>query len=209
MREIAPGIWHWTALHPKIKQEVSSYWIEPAAAIIDPMEPEEGLGWWEGRPRPARVVLTNRHHYRAADRFVEAFGCSVHCSEPGLHEFEGGPDVQGFWFGEEVAPGITALEVDAICPDEAALHIALDQEALALADGAIRPGGDGTLSFVPDFLMGDDPEGVKTGLIDSYRRLLGRSFEHLLLAHGNPVVGEGRAALAAFVESPASLRGFD
>jgi hypothetical protein len=202
VREIAPGIWHWTGLHPKIKQEVSSYWVEPAAAVLDPMPLHE-----EG-PRPERVLLTNRHHYRAADEFVEVFGCTVHCSEPGLHEFEGGPEVQGFKFGEEVAPGITAHEVDAICPDETALHIAAEQEALAIADGAIRVGGGGALTFVPDFLMGDDPEGVKAGLIDAYRRLVDLRFEHLLLAHGNPIVGEGREALAAFVEAPVSLDGF-
>jgi hypothetical protein len=208
MREIAPGIWHWTAFHPGIKQEVSSYWVEPAAAALDPMEPEEGLGWWDGRSPPERVLLTNRHHYRAADELVERFGCTVHCSEPGLHEFSNGRDVKGFAWGDEVAPGITAHEVDAICPDESALHIATKEEALAIADGAIRVGGDGALTFVPDFLMGDDPEGVKAGLVDAYRRLLDLRFEHLLLAHGNPIVGEGREALAAFVESPVSLQGF-
>ena len=201
MREIAPGIWHWTGFHPRIEKEVSSYWVEPAAAVIDPIALEGEL------PHAQRVLLTNRHHYRAAGDFVEAFGATVHCSEPGLHEFEGGPEVQGFAFGDEVAPGITAHEVGAICPDESALHVAVG-EALAIADGAIRVGGDGALSFVPDFLMGDDPEGVKAGLVEAYGRLVDLRFQHLLLAHGNPIVGEGREALAAFVEAPVSLKSF-
>ncbi len=88
--------------------------------LIDPLVPQEGLGWFQDR-LPQQIVLTNRHHYRQSDRFVEEFGCVVRCSRPGLHEFEGGPDVEGFEFGEELAPGITAIEIGAICPDETAL----------------------------------------------------------------------------------------
>jgi hypothetical protein len=200
VRELAPGIHHWTAFHPGIGRDVSSYWIEPAAALLDPMLPAEGLEWWEGRPRPERILLTIRHHYRHSDRFVQAFGCEVRCSEPGLHEFAGtGRDVRGFAWGEEVAPHITALEVGAICPDEAALHVAVADGALACGDGVVRWDEGGAIGFVPDFLLGDDPEAVKAGLRDAYRSLLAREFADLLLSHGDPVVGEGRAALAGFV----------
>ena len=54
------------------------------------------------------------------------------------------------------------------------------------------------LEFVPDALM-DDPDHVKSGLLYRYRALLRLDFEHLLLAHGSPLVGEGKAALAEFV----------
>ena len=70
-----------------------------------------------------RILLTNRHHYRHSDRLAAALGCPVLCHEAGLHEFEGGPEVHGFAFGEEVAPGIVAREVGVICPEETALHI--------------------------------------------------------------------------------------
>jgi len=52
---------------------------------------------------------------------------------------------------------------------------------------------------VPDFLMGDDPEAVKEGLQEVFRGLLQREFAHLLLAHGKPLVGDGRERLRAFV----------
>ncbi len=197
MHEILPGIHHWTAIHPRIRQPVSSYYVEEAQVLIDPLVPREGLDWFEHRP-PQQIVLTNRHHYRQSDRFVEAFGCIVRCSEPGLHEFEGGPDVEGFAFGEELARGITAVEVDAICPDETALHIAIGDGAIALADALTRP-GDGSLTFVPDFLMGDDPGGVKAGLRDSLRDLLELQFDSLLFAHGEPLVGGGKRAMRAFI----------
>jgi hypothetical protein len=44
----------------------------------------------------------------------------------------------------------------------------------------------------------DEPEATKEGLRASYRRLAELDFEHLLLAHGEPFVGDGRGALADF-----------
>jgi hypothetical protein len=208
MQEIVPGIHHWRAFHERIKQPVSSYYVAPAAALIDPMLPDEGLDWFAAQdPRPQQILLSNRHHYRHSQRFAEEFGCPVRCSRPGLHEFEDGPEVEGFEFGDELAPGITAVEVGAICPDETAFHIAVAEGAVAFADGLIRPGG-GPLGFVPDYLMGDDPDTVKRGLTESFRGLLERDFDHLLFAHGEPLVGGGKAALRDFLNKPAGQEDF-
>ncbi len=88
----------------------------------------------------------------------------------------------------------------AICPDETALEIP-SARAVALADGVVRfDAPDAPLGFVPDFLLGDDPDDVRRGLRDSLERLLALDFEHLLLAHGLPLVGEGKERLREFVE---------
>jgi hypothetical protein len=194
--EIGPGIHHWKTVHPKIQIEVSSYYVEPAGTLIDPLLPAEGIEWFRSRAKPERIVLTNRHHYRQSGELQGELGCPVRCSELGLHEFEGGPEVQGFTFGDEVADGITAHEVGAICPDETALHIQVGDGFLAIADGLINYGQVG---FVPDNLLGDDPEEVKRGLRDSYRRLLDLEFAGLLFAHGDPMVAGGKEALREFV----------
>ena len=58
----------------------------------------------------------------------------------------------------------------------------------------------GSVGFVPDSLLGDDPEAVKDGLRTAVARLVEQErFSHLLFAHGEPVVGEGRAALERFL----------
>lgn len=201
MQEIAPGIFHWTAFRETIRQDVHSYYVADAAALIDPMEPDEGLDWFAERTPPERALLTNRHHYRHCARFADRFGTEVLCHTSGLHEFEDGRDVRGFEFGDEVAPGITAHEVDAICPEESALHIQSGGGALAVADGVVRwQAPDAELGFVPDFLLGDDPEGVRQGLQAAYKRLCDElEFDCLLMAHGNPVVGGARETLRAFV----------
>ena len=199
IREVLPGVYHWTAIHPRIRLPVDSYYIEPARVLLDPMVPREGLDWFEGREAPKRIVLTNRHHLRHSERYVDAFGCPIGCSDAGLHEFAHGPRVEGFAFGEELAPGITAHQLGAICPDDTALHIRIaDGGALAFADGLTHPRG-GRLAFMPGFLMGDDPSRVRAGLRESVRRLLDLDFDNLLFAHGDPLIGGGQAALRDFV----------
>src|SRR3712207_1636159 len=100
MREIAPGIFHWTAVHPKIEIEVSSYFVAEPGALIDPLTPEEGVEWFDGDGRrPRCVILTNRHHLRHGERFAEAYAIPILCHEAGLHEFSGGPAVKGFSWG--------------------------------------------------------------------------------------------------------------
>ena len=55
-------------------------------------------------------------------------------------------------------------------------------------------------AFVPDPLLGDDPEAVKRGLRAAYRRLLALEWDQLLLAHGHPWIGGAHRALADFVK---------
>jgi hypothetical protein len=197
MEEVLPGIWHWTAEHPSTGSEVSSYWVRPARAVVDALLPDEGIEAFDKDP-PERVLLSNRHHLRHAERFAERFGCVIECSKPGLHEFEDGPPVQGFDFGDQIAPGIQALEVDAICPDESALLIQ-DAGALSIADGIRHY--DGRMDFFADWLLGDDPEAVRAGLRSAYSALLDRDFDNLLFAHGDPLIGGGKEALRRFAEA--------
>jgi hypothetical protein len=201
MEEIVPGVLHWTAYRESIGADVHSYYHQPSGTVIDPMVPLQGLEEaFAGRP-VNRVVLTNRHHYRDADAFRERFGCPVLCHEAGLHEFDGRA-VQGFAFGDELAPGVRALEVGALTPEETAIALDGGGGALALADCVIR-GSHGELGFVPDELLGDDPRAVRDGVRASLGRIVdAERFDALLLAHGEPMRATGRSALRTFAEAP-------
>jgi hypothetical protein len=200
MEELLPGIHHWTASHEGIGARVHSYLFTEARAVIDPMVPEEGLDAIAALGPPERVLLTNRHHYRQAGQYVEAFGCTVHCHEAGLHEFGDGRAVEGFEFGDEVAPGVVAYELGSITPEECALHVSNGSGVLAFADGVVRRGAE--LGFVPDGLLGDDPQEVKDGIRAALRHLLQQlRFDAVLLAHGEPLTSGGRDALARLASS--------
>lgn len=198
MEEIAPGLWHWKALRESIGAEVSSYYLADEHVLIDPMIPPAGLGWFDEHGRPEHLLLTNRHHDRDAWSLREAFGCTVHCVQSGVHELEGRGPVEPFAFGDGLPGGVVVYEVDSISPDECALHVPVHR-ALAIADGVVRWPSDGPLRFVPDDLM-DEPERTKAGLREAYRRLLDLDFDRLLLAHGNPILERAKDELNAFVE---------
>lgn len=198
MEEVLPGVLHWSAEHPNTKSQAHSYLLAESATVLDPMVPDAVLDRLRERP-PERVVLTNRHHWRQAERLVEAFGCPVLCPRPGLHEFEDTDRrVEPYDDGDEVAPGVVAHATDAISPDDFTLAIATGPGFLAFADGLIhRTGG---LDFVSDGLIGDEPERVKAELVRAYADLAEQvRFDGLLFAHGEPIASGGAAELRRFV----------
>lgn len=199
-REVIDGVLHWQAPHPRIGQDVHSYYLPFQRLAIDPIVPDGMVEELDGQGGVERIVLTNRHHLRGSERLVEAFGCEVLAPAPGMHEFGERSRVEPYEWGDELAPGVVAYEVGAICPDDGALHIATGPGALAFADGVIRWSDD--LAFVPDFLM-DDPDTVKRRQLEAMGRLLELDFEAVLLAHGEPIPGGGKELIERFVASPA------
>lgn len=200
--EIIPGIWHWSTPRPSIGSTmVSSYWCEEAGVLIDPMVPEEGLDWFAARPTPpVAVVLTNRHHYRDSDRFDERFGCEVHVPAAGMHEFTAGQPVVLYQPGDALPGDLNPFIVGALSPDDGGLYLA-SSKALWLADTIVRAPEkpDARIGWVIDQLM-DDPPKTKAGLLIAFERILDDyDFENLLLAHGLPLIGNGRTALAELV----------
>jgi hypothetical protein len=49
--------------------------------------------------------------------------------------------------------------------------------------------------------MGEDPKGVARGLRRVFLRHMESDFDHLLLAHGKPWVGDAKKGLQRFLES--------
>lgn len=191
MKEILPGVFHWKAEHPRIKVEVGCHYVTGSRTAIDPLLPAEGIEWFDDRG-VERVVLSNRHHLRHAPELADRFGCPILCNEAGLHEFEGGPAVEGFAPPMRLANDLVALEMGAICPDDTVLRIEAGGGALLFADSLINYGEVG---FVSDRLIGEDPEAVKRQVRKRAATLMDEEFEHLLFAHGDPLIGNGRETL--------------
>jgi hypothetical protein len=193
MEEILDGVFHWKVPHPRIKIEVGCHFVAGSGTVIDPLLPDEGIEWFDDRG-VEQIVLSNRHHLRHAEQIAERLGCPIRCHEAGLHEFSGGPEVEGYSFGERLSDDIVALEMNAICPEDTVLLIEAGGGALLFADSLIH---HGELGFVPDYLIGDDPEGVKRMIRERCTALLDQRFEHLLFAHGDPILSDGQEALRA------------
>jgi glyoxylase-like metal-dependent hydrolase (beta-lactamase superfamily II) len=191
--EIAPGIRHWQAKHPKIGINVSSYWLTDLGVLLDPIAvPEEVEG-------VEHILLSCRHHLRDALEARERFDAAVRAPRTGMHEFPDDTPIEPYDFGDSLAGGaVTVHEVGAISPDEAAFHIP-SVSALSVADGVMHYGDD--LHFVPDQYM-DDPAETKQALKRAFARLADElDFDVLLLAHGDPIATGGRDELRRWAES--------
>ena len=193
MHELAPGIWHWTAPHPNIGVEVSSYWIPELRLLLDPLAVPDEVGDVDC------ILLSCRHHVRDSLEAAERFDATIQAPRTGMHDFEDGTPIQAYDFGISLLGGeVTAHQVGGLSPDEAALHIP-SVSALSIADGAIRYGDE--LHFVPDQYM-DDPETDKANLKRGFGELADQlDFDVLLLAHGTPYPSGGRDALRRFAET--------
>jgi glyoxylase-like metal-dependent hydrolase (beta-lactamase superfamily II) len=190
MDEIAPGVIHWQAPHPKIGIDVSSYWLPELRTLLDPVAvPDEVDG-------VQHILLSCRHHVRDSLEARTRFAATVRAPRTGMHEYDDDTPIEPYDFGESLAGGaVTAHEVGVISPDETAFHIPA-VNALSVADGVIRYGED--LHFVPDKYM-DDPEETKAGLKQAFARLADElDFDVLLFAHGTPLASGGRDALRKF-----------
>jgi glyoxylase-like metal-dependent hydrolase (beta-lactamase superfamily II) len=193
MRELTPGIWHWTATHPNLGVDVSSYWLPELKLLLDPIAVPDEVEDVEC------VLLSCRHHVRDSLEAAERFGATVQAPRPGMHDYDDDTPIQPYDFSTGLLGGeVTAHQVGGLSPDETALHIPSVQ-ALCIADGAIRYGDE--LHFVPDRYM-DDPEQDKADLKRGFGELADQlDFDVLLLAHGTPYPSGGRDALRKFAES--------
>ena len=205
MQELIPGILHWRPFNDSIGEYVGSHYAEAldggGPTLIDPLLDADGaeLRQIAERGAPARIVLSIGLHRRSVERLSDEFGCPAMCHRAGVGRLDDlSVPIEPFECGDELAPGITAVAMGAIAPDDAALHIGAGDGALLFGDGLMRYGGE--LGFAPDSLLGDDPVAVRGAMEESVIAVLEMDleFDHLLFAHGDPLVGGGREALRRF-----------
>lgn len=202
MREILPGLYHWKAYNAYIEDEVDSYYalLDPPV-LVDPMEPPEGLETFHRFSPPSHIYLTNRLHDRHCQRYMDIYGTTVWCHRAGLHEFQDGSlAVTAFEHGDVLPGGVSAVEVAVLCPEETAFHLPIGKGVLAIGDALVR--WEGKIGFVPDNLLGDDPPAIRAGIRDAFLKICSTfEFDHLLFAHGDPLIVGGKAALQQYLHS--------
>lgn len=193
IHEVIPGVLHWTAPHPSAGIESASHFLVSEGVLIDPIEPVEGIAWFDDRS-VAEILLTNRHHTRSAFDLQDRLGVPVRAPRTGMHDLPS-DRVQPYDFGDSLVGGIRPYAISETWPDETALHIP-GLRAVAIADGFHNYDG---LGFFPDHLLGDDPEAEKARLRAGFAALVEEiDFDHALFAHGAPIVGDARVVLRRF-----------
>lgn len=198
MRDIVPDIATWAWFSDRFGYDFHGFLVRHAGGnlCIDPVEPgDDGLAALAAAG-VARILLTNRNHYRAAARVRERTGArvAVHAADAAFVRDHGVPVDDLLAPGDRVGP-FTIVAAPGKSPGEVALHWP-ERRLLVVGDACVG-NPPGALSLLPDAVM-DAPAEL--------RRSLGRlaaeiDFDVLLLADGESIVAGARAALLQLVST--------
>ena len=191
MKELAPGVHHWTAPHPGwepgAEPESPADWPEqvgcvlyqaPGAAVfIDPQVPDELWPALDAQVggRPVVVLTTLRFHGRTRDAVLARYdGAKLRHDAP----MPAGVDALAFPRFDETMYWLPGPRV--LVPGD---------RLIGDGAGGVRMCPASWLGYLP----GEDAAGE---LREALQPLLELPVEHVLVSHGDPVIGGGHAALA-------------
>ena len=196
MREIVPGILTWPSYSARFGYDFNGFLVRrpDGNLAIDPVEPTDDDLATLTREGVARIILTNRNHYRAAARVREHTGArvAVHPADADFVRAKGVAVDDLLAHFERVGPFVV-VPAAGKSPGEIALHWP-EKRLLLVGDACVGtpPGG---LSLLPPAVI-DAPDELRRSL----RRIAAElDFDTLLVADGESIVRAGRAALQRLV----------
>jgi len=196
MREIVPGILTWPWYSARFGYDFHGFLVRrpDGNLVVDPVEPTNDDLDVLAREGVARILLTNRNHFRAAARVRERTGArvAVHPADAAFVRDKGVPVDDALAHGERIGPFVV-VPAAGKSPGEIALHWP-DKRLLLVGDACVGtpPGG---LSLLPPPVI-DAPDALRQSL----RRIAAElDFDTLLLADGESLLRGGRAALQRLV----------
>ena len=195
LREIVPGVLTWPWFSERHGYDFNGYLLRHfrGNVAVDPVEmPDEVLAGLQ-REGVARIVLTNRNHFRAAARLRERTGArvAVHPADAEFVRANGVAVDDALAYGETVAD-FEVLDARGKSPGE----VALWNGALLIVGDACVGSPPGALKLLPPKVIDDLP-----ALQASLRRLAELPAQVILVGDGAPLLHDGAEALRALVRS--------
>lgn len=202
MLEVAPGLWRWTGWHEEWQEDVGSVYCETAdgVVLIDPLvPPEDTERFWRALDRDVKRVGGTVHvlvsvfwHTRSSAEMVERYGARVWAPSGARaavarragvvdHPFRPGDALPG---GIEAHRTVRGGEVVYWLPDHKAL----------VPGDVLLGGGRGGVRMCPESWLPSARKHVE--LAASLSPLLELPIERILVSHGDPVLTDGKRALA-------------
>jgi hypothetical protein len=195
LQELRPGLWRWTASHPEWDHaehwgpQVASVYAElpEAIVVVDPLVPEdEEARFWAAldrdvtrAERPLHVLLTVHWHERSVPAVLDRYHAKL-------------------WRPEEEGPlpaGVRAELVKGSDWVEALFYL---EPYHALVAGDLLIGSNDGVELPVEWFPKDEREWARNELKPELReRLAALPVELVLVSHGEPVLEDGAAALAA------------
>lgn len=185
--EILPGVIRWSAYSPLHKVELASHavWDGARCLLFDPIPLPEGAEPLERRPQ--QIVLTNENHPRAAAWWSEHYGIDVWAAPDANLDL---PQVRRWGAGDDGFEGWSRIALPGGAGGETAFHLA-SQSLVVFGDAVVNLAGRG-LEILPDRYC-QDPLQLRASL----RHL--PPFQRAVFAHGEPILQEAAARIAALL----------
>jgi hypothetical protein len=185
MEQLAPGLRRWTSWHDHWEEDVGSLAVDTpdGLVLIDPIDPPPELG------PPAHVLVTVYWHARATAGLKARVWAPSRSLRPlanrGVEAVDAADGLPG---GIRAFPTARAAEADYWLPEQRAVVVG----DVLLGAGAKPRATDDALRLCPEGWLG---KRTHADLRASLRPLLDLPVEHVLVSHGAPVLGGGKAAL--------------
>jgi glyoxylase-like metal-dependent hydrolase (beta-lactamase superfamily II) len=202
MREILPGVFHWTVDWPGVFP-LESYWLktDTGSILIDPIEGPD-LGAIEESGDVLAVILTTGGHERSAGLFARRTGATMYIPAVDERLIENPGEYATYEDGETLPGRMLAIATPGqrMADGEHALLSPLHGGTLIVGDCL------GTAAkWTPweELPLGGHPRNHPHPA-ESLSHLLDHEFENLLPGHGQPILGGARAALQKLIESGVS-----
>jgi glyoxylase-like metal-dependent hydrolase (beta-lactamase superfamily II) len=194
-REVMPGIltWHWFS--ERNGYDFNGYLLRHGEGnvAVDPVEMPDDVLDELAREGVARIVLTNRNHFRAAAKLKAKTSArvAVNAADAAFVRAQGVAVDDDLAVGARVA-GFEVLDASGKSPGEVALWSA-ERRILLVGDACVgKP--PGALKLLSPKVIDDLPR-----LLASLRRLSELPVETVLVGDGAPVLRSGGEALQALV----------
>jgi glyoxylase-like metal-dependent hydrolase (beta-lactamase superfamily II) len=185
--DVAPGLWLWRVEHPAWRpdfdweQLVTSTCVESGGEtlVLDPLAPpEDARDVWkrlDARP-PTAVLILKPDHVRDVDLFVRRYGARPFGPRLFWRDDIPETELEPIEPGSKLPGGLVAL-YDGRGRDETPVWLP-QQRAIVFADALTAPGGELRVWATP---------WHEQRTLPALRDLLDLPFEHVIVAHGEPV----------------------
>ena len=199
--ELSPRLTYWTAPHPRWQPNpewpedvgCALYVADDVLALVDPLVRDDlnpnAWDWLDeaaaAEKLPVAVLLTAPWHERSTRAAVERYDARVWIAERGRERVNDLPQLG------TLPSGVVAFEPRGIDEGQVALYLEKERSLVVAEFFLGTPSG---LQLMPSPAT-DDVDAF----VDSITELERLPIDRVLVAHGTPVLGQGREAIAAAV----------
>jgi hypothetical protein len=209
LKELADGLWRWTARHPdwhpgRWGAEVASFALDAADVLllIDPLVPEHDPGLLDDlATKPVAILITIPYHTRSAEPLRKRYEATIHGHPNVANRLSSRKGFEPIEPGAELPGGARAYAIGKPRRHEMPIHLP-SHRALATGDTLVT-------TLEGELRVWHWQNAVDAKRIRWYRErfnptlapLLELGLERILVTHGEPILSDGSAALQAAVDA--------